>query len=240
MRRKLLCCCFLSAVLLPADDPQWMNKRIAEWSEQDVKQILTKSPWVKETTPGRVGVMTSSQRRDGGDMRAGGGGQGGVGKDAVDGVGLFGGKSTAQKGKVATEAPLSRDRLQIRWESAMPIRVAEFRANEPNVPALEGDEYAIAVYNVSLKAAILELKGLNDALKRTATLKVAGKPDLKPARVAVIEPGGGFITAVYLFPRAAKLSIEDARIDFVAQLGLVFVAQSFYPQEMRFQGKLEL
>jgi len=227
--------------MLVGADPHWMSKRIAEWSDEDVKQILTKSPWVKENTPGKIGVMTSGQRRDSGDMRAGGGGQGGVGTDAANGTGILGGKSVAEKNRAnIVEAPLSHNRLQIRWESAMPIRAAEFRANEPDVPDLEGEEYAIAVYNVSLKTAILELKGLTETLKRTATLKVEGRLNLKPSRVAVIEPGGGTINVVYLFPRSARLSLEDPRIDFAAQIGLVFVAQSFYPQEMRFQGKLEL
>jgi hypothetical protein len=241
MRRKLLSSGFIPALLLMAGDPQWATRRIAEWNEQDARQILSNSPWSRQATPSLLPILSSYQRREGGDMGAGTGGKGGPGLDAANNTGLFGGKSDAEKAKGGvTETPQSRLKLQIRWESAMPVRAAEFKANEPDAPALEGEEYAVAVYNVSLKMAILDLKGINEALKKTATLKVEGKSELRPSRVAVIEPGGGIATVVYLFPRSARFSLEDKRIDFVAQIGRVYLAQSFYPAEMLFQGKLEL
>jgi len=246
MRRKLTCC-FIPPLLLVAGDPQratspqWATRRVAEWSEQDARQILSNSPWSRQATPSLLPILSSYQRREGGDMGAGTGGKGGPGLDAANNTGLFGGKSDAEKAKAnVIETPQSRLKLQIRWESAMPVRAAEFKANEPDAPTLEGEEYAIAVYNVSLKMAILDLKGINEALKKTATLKVEGKSELRPSRVAVIEPGGGIATVVYLFPRTARFSLEDKRIDFVAQIGRVYLAQSFYPAEMLFQGKLEL
>ena len=48
------------------------------------------------------------------------------------------------------------------------------------------------------------------------------------------------MTVVYLFPRSANITVEDQRIEFWAKFGRLSVTQYFYPQEMQFQGKLEL
>jgi hypothetical protein len=138
------------------------------------------------------------------------------------------------------KAPPTNPALDVRWESAMPVRAAEMKSNDTAAPELEGEDYAIAVYDVPLKLARVEMKGLADMLKKCAFLKIEGRKDIKPTRVAVVELGGGIATMVYLFPRSAKLSVEDKRIEFVAQIGRVVLAQYFYPPEMVYNGRLEL
>ncbi len=238
---RLLKLCFLSFLvsLLLAADPAWMTKRIAEWNEQDAREILSSSPWVKVVKPTVLPGLSPSQRREGGDMNAEGGGRDGLGFDpsVVGGVvPMLTGINAPKKENLAGHTPT----IEIRWESAMPIRAAEMKTKETGAPELEGEDYAIAVYDVPLKTARVELKGLPEMLKKCAFLKIAGKKDIKPARVAIMELGQGMATVVYLFPRSAKLSLVDTRIEFDAQIGRIALAQYFYTAEMKFQGRLEL
>ena len=73
-------------------------------------------------------------------------------------------------------------------------------------------------------------------MKKISLLKIEGRPEgtkeVRPVRVDVIEPGGGIITVVYLFPRSAHITAEDRRLVFEAQIGRVAVAQYFYPPQM--------
>jgi hypothetical protein len=238
--RLSLCLFPLLAILLTAADPVWMTKRTAEWSEQDAQAVLTNSPWVKKLTATLLPGLSPAQRREGGDMNAEGGGRDGLGFDPsvvgslpnlMTGIG-----AGPQKKDLAGHAP----KLEIRWESAMPVRVAEMKAKEVGAPELESEDYAIAIYDVPLKVARVELKGLPELLKKCAFLKIVGKKDVKPSRVAVIELGEGMATIVYLFPRSAKLSLDDQRFEFDAQIGRIVLAQYFYPAEMKLDGRLEL
>jgi hypothetical protein len=236
------CFFLMSLYMLVAADPTWPGKRLAEWNERDAADVLANSPWVKRATPAMMGILTSDQRREGGNLGAGTSGQGGAGIESVQGMGIMSGQAPAAKAKAAQtrEKALSRTVYEIRWESALPIRAAELRAHDTTAPVLEGDEYAIAIYDVSLKNALVEMKKLDDTLKHGAFLKIEGKKDMHPSRVAIIENGSGEATLVYLFPRNGKITLEDKRVDFSAQIGRFFLAQSFYPQLMVFQGKLEL
>jgi hypothetical protein len=238
---RLLKFCFLTLLLglLMAADPAWMTKRIAQWDEQDAQQVLTNSPWVRVVTATLLPGLSPYQRREGGDMRAEGGGRDGLGFDPsmVGGVvPMLTGINAPKKAELAGHAP----KIEIRWESAMPIRAAEMKSKDTGAPELEGEEYAIAVYNVPLKTARLDLKGLPEMLKKCAFLKIEGKKDIKPARVVVMELGEGMATMVYLFPRSSKLSLDDKRIEFDAQIGRVVIDQYFYTAEMKFEGHLEL
>ena len=71
---------FILPFLLAAD-PAWMTKRIADWSEQDARQLLTNSPWVKKVAANVLAGLSPYQRREGGDMQAEGGGRDGLGLD---------------------------------------------------------------------------------------------------------------------------------------------------------------
>ena len=98
------------------------------------------------------------------------------------------------------------------------------------------DHYAIAVYDVPTP----NRWNLARELKGIAFLKREKKKDLKPSRVEILRGAGGTATVVYLFPRSAEITAKDGRLEFVVQIGRLFVSQFFYTQEMQLQGKLEL
>jgi hypothetical protein len=231
----------LSITLLVAADPPWIARRVPEWSEQDAFLILSDSPWTKRAAPALTRLMTASQRRDGGDMAAQGGGHGGIGlANAGNLVGTGGAIVRPGEGPEATRLT----KVTIRWESALPVRAAEIKARDLSAPELDGEDYAIAVYDVNLTAASVELKGLEDEVKKLAILRIEGRiegrKDVRPSRVAILELGGGMATVVYFFPRSAHITAADERLTFEGQVGRVTFAQYFYPAQMKFLGKLEL
>jgi hypothetical protein len=248
MHRKLCFASFvlflfslLSVTLLIAADPPWVAKRIPEWSEQDAFLVLTHSPWVGKAAIGLTRLMTASERREGGDMGAQGGGHGGIGLENAGSLVGTGG-AIKRPGQGAEDDHLQK--LTIRWESALPVRAAEIRANDHTAPELDGEDYAIGVYDVNLKIASIDLKGIEEMVKKVGILKVDGRAEgpreFRPTRVSVIELGGDMATVVYFFPRAAHITAQDERLVFEGQVGRITFAQYFYPAQMQFLGKLEL
>src|ERR1700730_14019055 len=70
----------VATACLMAADPLWKSKPAAEWSEEDAKQILSRSPWTKETRAVITRRLTEDQLREGGQM----GQPQGVGNEGVD------------------------------------------------------------------------------------------------------------------------------------------------------------
>ncbi len=214
----------VSGVLLIAADPSWKNKPIPVWTEEDARQILTHSPWSKSVVATITPRQSEFERREGGNM----GQAHGVGFDGIDDK------------KTRPPSPAQRSlTLQLRWESALPIRAAELKSRVVEPPTLEGDGYRIAVYGVPGANIQGDPKTLGDPLRKLATLRREGKADVKPSRVEVFAREDGLVI-VYLFPLSAEISPKDRHIEFDAQIGRLAIAQSFNLEEMQFQGKLEL
>ncbi|MGD1071630.1 MAG: hypothetical protein ABSB15_15940 [Bryobacteraceae bacterium] len=219
------------AGLLTASGPSWWTKPLREWNETDAKQILSSSPWVRKATPVELPQRNESEVRSSGLMGAGQS----VGVEAfsastVTGIGAS--QSARRRSK-----PRSLE-VEVRWESALPVRAAELKSREEILPEWDGPMYAIAVYDVPGLDG--NPKALSKFLSKEAYLKRDGKKDLKPARVNLLPQDGGLTTIVYLFPRSEEITAEDKRVEFTAVFGRLFVAQYFYPAQMQFQGRLEL
>jgi hypothetical protein len=218
--------------LLIGADPSWTAKPVSQWDEEDAKQVLTNSPWVKYARPALLPQLTEAQRREGGQM---GGGKG-VGLQGIREGGVFGVAPDPQPGRVKARSGPA-DALAVRWESAFPVRVAELKAKEIGAPDWEGEFYAIAVYDVTgLKATSNEVS----ILKKTAALKRDGKKDIKPERVAVLQRANGLAVVLYLFPRSEEITNNDQRIRLTAQIAGLYLERDFDIAEMTFQGKLQL
>jgi hypothetical protein len=231
--------------VLMAGDQTWKDKKIAEWNDEDVKQVLSDSPWVKTFTPTLEKPASNGQRRSGGGM--GRGGMGGIGFPGMGGIGGMGRRggypgggypSGGQSQETNDPAP-APPTLKLRWESAFPIREAELKARDSNAPTLDDDHYAVAVYGVPAKMAGGDPKSLADRLKKEATIKRNGKKDLKPSSVTVLPRDEGPVI-VYLFPKKKEITGEDKRVEFDAQIGRLQCSQSFYTEDMFYQGKLQL
>jgi hypothetical protein len=218
------------AALLTASGPSWNSKPPKQWDEADAKQILTDSPWVRKATPLELPLRNEVEVRNSGLM---GSGQSvnieALSPSALTGVG--GAKPSSRHRPKALE-------LEVRWESALPVRAAEFKAKEEDLPEWEGSVYAIAVYDVPGLNA--NQKSLPKELSKEAYLRRDGKKDLKPVGVNLLPQEGGLTTIVYLFPRSDEITPGDPRVEFTAVFGRLFLAQYFYPAQMQFRGKLEI
>ncbi len=220
-----------------AADPDWKTKTIADWSDADAHQVLENSPWGKTIVAGIARRRSEDELREGGQM----GQPKGVGYDGVEdrkrplkeeiGNPFVPGKP------LPSTAPTIR--LLVRWESALPVRVAELKAHEPTPPVLSDDGYVIAVYGVPATFAKGDPASLGKPLKESAFLKREGKKNVAPSRVEVFELENGVVVA-YLFPLSAEISRKDSVVEFSALIGRLQVSQHFLVEEMQFQGKLEL
>ncbi len=225
-----------------AADTAWKTKPTNQWTEQDAKQVLTSSPWVKEITAGVARRQSEDERREGGNM----GQPTGVGYDGVDPKGsgpklpsnpaeIFIGGGETQSARSKARAMM----VQLRWESALPVRIAELKAHELEPPTLEGEGYRLAVYGVPGTYFKGDPKHLGDPLKKMAFLKREGKKDVRPVSTEVFQRSDG-VVVVYLFPFSAEISKKDGLLTFDAQIGRIIIKHSFNLAEMEFQGKLEL
>jgi hypothetical protein len=223
-----------AALLIAADsssaDSSWKDKPIPQWNEQDAKQVLTDSPWVKVVTPQNVRDLSPDERRNGGDMEAGIGH--GVG---LAGLGVLGPRREAEALARAHYKP-TPNAVVVRWESAFPVRAAEQKVSETGIPTVASGHYAIVVYNMLTP----QRYNLARELRGVAFLKRETKKDLKPSRVEILRQDDGTATLVYLFPRSVEITKNDGRLLFMAQIGRLFVSQFFYTDQMQLQGQLEL
>lgn len=238
----------LTVTALAADDAPWRSKQIAEWSEDDAKQVLADSPWAKTFTPTLKAGQDGGQRS--GMGRAGGIGLGGVGL-GIPGMGRRGsgypsGGGYPNGGGYPSGSNGNGDRpsneppkVTLRWESAMPVRTAELKTHDDDAPTIDNDHYAIAVYGVPDRMLAGDTIKLQDQLKKQAALKRDGKKDFKPSSVEVIDRANGRVV-VYLFPMTNEITKGDRRVEFDATIGRLELTQSFFTEEMVWQGKLEL
>lgn len=204
-------------------DEAWKTKRVADWTAQDTKEILTNSPWAVMNTPT---VKKEDKKR-----RPIGIGIPGVGRHQTNP------DPTQDPANIPPAADFGLT-LNIRWESALPVREAELKAREINAPVVEENLYGIAVYGLPSSFA-KDPKGEADRFKGQAVIKREGQKDLKPSHVDVIQRDDG-VVVVYLFPRTKEITSSDKRIEFDAQIGAYQIAQPFNVDQMMYQGKLEL
>jgi hypothetical protein len=242
MRKLRVQLFWLLPILLIAADPSWKTKTASQWTEEDARQVLVKSPWARQVVAGVARRQSEDELRGGGKM----GQPKGIGYDGVDPKGS-GPKLPSSPTDIFVPnnaGPSPRARVQsmvvmLRWESALPVRLAELKSHVLEPPTLEGDGYRIAVYGLPGGYFKGDPKKLGDPLREDAVLKREGKKDVKPSVVEVFPQSDGW-AVVYLFPLSAEISANDGMVQFQAHIGRIVVDQSFALAEMQFQGKLEI
>jgi hypothetical protein len=233
-------CLVVAAASLMAADPAWKTKPAAQWTEEDAEQLLATSPWAKKISAVITRRLTEDQLREAGQM----GQLRGIGNEGVDpkssgpklSPNVFSGPGGDDRSPRSLPQPIT---LKLRWESALPVQLAEFKSHEFEPPTSEGDGYRIAVYGVPGADFKGNPKQLGEPLKNLAALKREGKKDVKPVRVEVFQREEGSVV-VYVFPLSAEITRRDGLVTFEARIGRIAVVQQFNIEEMQFQGKLEL
>ena len=240
---RCFCLIWICAAALLAADFAWKSKPPAQWTEDDAKQVLTDSPWVKEVRAGVARRLSEDELREAGQM----GQPTGVGYDGVDPKGS-GEKLPTHLSDIVNPGPnggrsvrstVQGITLRLRWETALPVRIAELTSREPESPVSENSGYCIGVYGIPGVTLGGDPKKLGEPLKSQAVLRRPEKKDARPLSVEVFPRSDGW-AVFYVFPLSTEISPKDRQVEFLAHIGRIVVTQSFDLAEMYFQGKLEL
>lgn len=237
-----------------AGDQAWKDKQVADWSADEVQEVLTSSPWSRTSVPEFTRAQDGSGQRGmgrrggigmgGGGIGMGGGGWGGRGggggyggNGGSNGNGGYGGgqqRRDDDDGEQNSSGSSRQSRnVTVRWESALPVQDALLKSKETGTPSIDDDHYAIAVIGVPNRIAN------NESAKPKAELKREGKKTIKSSDVRVVARDNGTMV-LFLFPRSKEITAQDKQISFDAHIGRMHVTQPFYLTDMTYRGKLAL
>ena len=220
-RRDILMLPFAAAPLLasPANE-FWNDKAPENWTDEEVQQMLTKSPWAKEAAVSVFGGAGGSLTNRNGAMNR-------------NGVVTNTGRQRANGSPTTSDPTDLRYKAIVRWESALPIR--EALKTKP-AEAL-ADYYILAVVgdltladpdaDEAQRASRLEM------MKEYTKLDRHGGP-IPLANLELVKKEG----TLFYFSRAEP--IKDGQVTFWTRLGPVEVKCKFSVKEMTYRGKLEL
>jgi hypothetical protein len=211
----------LAAIPARAFSPKefWDEKQPADWTKDEVQELLTKSPWARDAIvsynsgPGNVG-RTGMTRR-GSVVNVPGGGI------------PSGGTSVGQE----------RFKAIVRWETALPIRLASHSKSTDDPAA----NYILnLIGDVPMLGAHRDEDG-NQVEQRTEMLKEYTRLDRKHDPIflgKVVFPSPA--ETLFYFPRLDPIFPDDRTVTFTTKLGPIEVKARFTLKEMTYQGKLEL
>jgi len=147
----------VSRLLASAPGQFWNERPASDWSEKEIEQLLSRSPWAKDAEaqfkmPGGDGPQSGGPGGGGGGMggpRGGGGGGGMGGPPGGGGGGGMGGPPGGGMGGPGGGGPgggMPQMKATVRWESAAPI--VEARKTQPDPEAAEN--YIVSVSGLPL------------------------------------------------------------------------------------------
>jgi hypothetical protein len=229
----------------------WNKKPPSDWSEQEIDQLMSRSPWAKDVnadfeddTSVETGARLPSVDQNG--MASPAPGTARPNPPQVE----FGGTPRDTRGGAKRRQPVT-----IRWESAQPILDATGRPT----PKDFAGRYVISVSGLPIGVmdrhrgrggpatgpAMVEDGGTNprarmiEQLRASATLVARGKEPEQPGIVASAPAAPG----TYLFGFSKELlplDGDDREIVFTLQTGFIALKAKFEPKEMRYRGHLAI
>lgn len=251
--------------LLAADF--WETKKYTEWSDKEVKKILTDSPWAATITTGSTVANTApdmSGLAGGGGSRGGGGGGGGgmgggggdIGGGGAGGGGGVGGGGGAMGGGGGGGRGGGAMSVTVRWATALPIKQALLKLRLGEKAASPEAEKILSApdshYVVMMEG--LRARGMQaEALKAVTTLNRKGKAPIAAAQVQVPQaqpggpqgqpggpqgqPGG---PVFFYFPKTDPVVLEDKEVEFVTKIGQTELKHKFKLKDMVVGGNLTI
>ena len=204
----------------PASD-FWNEKKPEEWSDAEVQEMLTKSPWAREAAVSVFGGTGGSLLNRNGAMN-----RSGVATNSSR-------QRTSTTQTTSGDAPDLRYKAIVRWESALPIRDALKSKSTEGV----ADFYILAVVGdltlADPEADEAQRESRLDMMKQYTKLDKHGGA-IPLADVRLVKKEG----TLFYFPRAEP--IKDGQVTFTTKVGPVEVKCKFAVKEMTYRGKLEL
>jgi hypothetical protein len=218
----------------------WTSKPWTDWSDRDIRKIMTDSPWARGASTLPVHVRFPGPPNIPG------------GAEIASGPGALGVGAPAQP--VAPPAdgrlPSVEVGVVVRWQSSLVIQQALLKAQYGDKAATSPEAqkrlqpnnayYVIAVANLGpgFEPVGPEAK---TALLAVTKLTAKDKDPIVAEDVLFVQNSVGATEARFLFRRSAVLAVEDKYADFDTKFGKWSVVKArFYLREMLVGGKLEL
>ncbi len=172
-------------------------------------------------------------------------------KDAGD----WNGNETHQ---VLSESPWSKtarlnsaSEVTVRWQSALPVRLALSKAagGHPDAANMEDlGEYVIAVSGIPSRSLRLfeaangqrdKPGGIENQLRSSTALWRGGRDPIYPAKVEV-SPFGEARVMLFYFPKGDPIELADKEVEFRLTTARMGLKRKFALRDMTYQGKLQL
>lgn len=218
----------------------WDRKKSAEWTEEEVRRILTDSPWarvmavpLKLEKPGERGPATWKDIPGAGPTLPDSAPGGMIGSP-VGGIG-------APKPKLPQQA-----QIVVRWMSALPVRQALARLKYPDDPEqarrfLEPEEhyYVLEVLGVPSLVAYRGPELIQTELHRSSYLSTKTGRLLRPDSTYVAVQGL-FLGITIRFSKSEPLTLKDGWVECGGRTELFEFRQRFELRRMLYGGRLEL
>jgi hypothetical protein len=227
----------------------WNKKAPADWTSDEVHQLLTKSPWAKPVSA-EAGHSSSNRPNTGSNTgndsgisnpRMGssgsGRGSGGLGGGGTSGMGMP--RSTSGGGGGGGSArSVSQVKGIVRWESAKPI----VEAAKSSIPAEFANHYVIAVINFPLGGKKSEDDDGQAKLSKSALARIQAASSLTPKGKTEAQPGvvqvvGGFLLLGFS-KETMPLSLDDKEVAFATVVGKLNIKAKFTLKEMVYHDAL--
>ena len=229
-----------SSIVTFAASEFWNSKPPSEWSDKELKRLLTNSPWAKEVQPQMNFSGGPNSGTPGGGLPPGGpggrgmGGPGGGGPGGPGGGGGFGGPDSPP-------SQFPEIKAEVRWESAAPIR----DGSKDQLSRESSDCYVLSISGLPAggPGGVRRGDASNGAneqegnLKQAASLQRKGKDPIAPARVSISGNGTMFF---YFSCESSAISSEDKEVVFQLRTGPIELKTRFLLKDMIYQGKLAL
>jgi hypothetical protein len=216
----------------------WVKKEYTQWTEEEVKKVMTNSPWAKDiTVSAPPGTLGAGQR-----------GPGSSGVDVQSGAGGGRGRGGRTRGGDAEDAgpPAVFLTLNMSWRSALPLRKAivksrvgsatEVPAEAQQLLSKEQEEYIVVVSGVPARIA----RQIQDStILNRSTLKAGKKVPVTPKAVD-FQTRTQSVDVLFIFPKTDPITLEDREVEVDLKLGTMEAKRKFNLKDMVYNGKLEL
>ena len=242
--RRFALASLISVSIAFAAASSWQKQDPAQWTSEDIYQILNNSPWSKSVN---VLVSRTYGQSDGnGGVWGEGGPGGGMGR-------MPGGWGGGGMGRGRSGRPSSTEggpAVTVQWASALPVRLAEAKStggalDPATLKAL--NEYVIAVVGFP-KSGFQPRDStpsndnpddtrLADHLKVITVLSF-GQERLNPTKVELNQGRDG--RAIFHFEKSESISSHEKDAEFRITGDQMELRKKFPLKDMEYQGKLEL
>lgn len=223
----------------------WDKKDPAQWSEGEIKKMLSKSPWAVEAdmemNPNARGRMEGDQGGPPSGGRWGGG-------PPTGGVGM-------PPGGIGPGAPgggMEKPKFIVRWESAKPIR----ETAKTTIPESFADRYVISVNSglpmrrrrgeqreddqTRVERDKERQERMLERMKASTYLQPRDKEPAQPGVVERVPTPEAQLTLFGFAKDLIQITKDDKEILFTTEMGPFVLKAKFKPAEMIYRGELAL